>query len=352
MGDARAEFRFGAVPIRLEGRGATAKRRRWMWLLACCVWICGCRQKPSAGGTPGYAVRGVVERVEPGSGTVLLRHEAVAGLMPAMIMSYRLENPSELSELHRGDQITATLLADKGPEGPTNFRLTELDVIGQARADESAATGEFHVPALGEMVPDFVLLDQSGKQLHLEALRGKVVAMTFIYTRCPVADYCPRMSHNFAQMDQMLATQPALYEKTHLLSVSFDPGYDTPRVLRSYGEAYTGRYTQEKFQHWSFAAPSEKELPSLQHWFDVGVTPAGGANLQHSLSTVIVGADGRVVAFYPTNAWTVDEALAAVRGAVTRASSGPATVGRRVERKYIWPRAKVLAAVAVKGQGR
>ena len=211
---------------------------------------------------------------------------------------------------------------DKGPEGLKNFRLTELDVIGQARADESAAAGEFHVPAPGELVPDFVLLDQSGKQLHLKALRGKVVAMTFIYTRCPVADYCPRMSRNFAQMDLALAKQPALYGKTHLLSVSFDPGYDTPKVLRSYGEAYTGRYTQEEFHHWSFAAPSEKELLAMQHWFDVGVTPAGTANLQHSLSTVIVGADGRVVAFYPTNEWTVDDALAAIRGAVTGATSG------------------------------
>ncbi len=268
-----------------------------------------------------YPVRGVVEKVEPASGGVLLRHEAIAGLMPAMTMEYPLENPSELSELHAGDRITAKLLADPGPAGPDHLRLTELDVIGQAKPDESVPAGQFHVPAVGEAVPDFVLLDQSNRHLRLEDLRGTVVALTFIYTRCPVADYCPRMSRNFAQMDQALAANPTLYRKTHLLSVSFDPAYDTPAVLRSYGGAYTGRYTREDFSHWTFAAPSEAELPSLQHWFGVGITPAGPGNLQHSLSTVIVGADGRVAAFYPTNEWTVAEALRAMHAAAGNASN-------------------------------
>ena len=97
MGVVRTEFRFGALPIWSGVRATTARRWRWVCLLACCLWLCGCRQAPSAGVPPGYAIRGVVERVEPGNDSVLLRHEAIAGLMPAMTMSYRLENPSELS---------------------------------------------------------------------------------------------------------------------------------------------------------------------------------------------------------------------------------------------------------------
>ncbi len=265
-----------------------------------------------------YPIRGVVEKVEAASGGVLLKHEAIPEFMPAMTMEYPLENPSELSELHAGDRITATVLADPGPNGPHHLRLSELDVVGQAKPDESVAAGQFHLPQVGETVPAFVLLDQSDRHLRLRDLRGKVVAMTFIYTRCPVADYCPRMSRNFAQIDGALAADPALYAKTHLLSVSFDPGYDTPAVLRSYGGAYTGRYTRENFSHWSFAAPSAKELPAMQHWFGVGITPVASGNLQHSLSTVIVGIDGRVAAFYPTNEWTVAEALQAIRAAAAR----------------------------------
>ena len=303
-------------------------RVRELWMLAALISVTliggltGCHA-PRAGSdgkksSLEYPIRGVVERVEPARGGVVLRHEAIPGLMPAMTMEYPLENSSELSELHPGDRIAATVLADPGPNGPHHLRLTELDVIAQGKPDESVPAGQFHLPVVGETVPDFALLDQSGHHLHLNDLRGKVVAMTFIYTRCPVDDYCPRMSRNFAAIDHALAADPAIYGKTHLLSVSFDPGYDTPAVLRSYGGAYTGRYTREDFGHWTFAAPSPKELPAMQHWFGVGITPAASGNLQHSLSTVIVGADGRLVAFYPTNEWTVAEALSAIRAAAAR----------------------------------
>ena len=123
------------------------------------------------------------------------------------------------------------------------------------------------------------------------------------------------MSRNFAEMDQALSADAGLQAKTHLLTVSFDPSYDTPKVLRSYGEAYTGRYTQETFAHWDFAVPSAAELPKLQQGFGIGITPGKNATLQHSLATAIVGPDGKVLAFYPSNDWTVAEALKVMRGA-------------------------------------
>ncbi len=261
-------------------------------------------------------MRGRIEGVDPKTGTILLNHEAVDGLMPAMTMDYKLANPSEISELHAGDRITATMLADRSPDGPTNLRLTDLDVIAQAKADYKPAV-QYHVPAVGDAIPNFTLLNQSDKTIDLHQFRGKVVAMTFIYTRCPLADYCPRMSRNFAQMDAALAADPKLHAKTHLLTVSFDPTYDTPKVLRSYGGAYTGRYSQENFSHWDFAAPSVAELPDMEHWFDVGVTPGQSGQLQHSLTTVIFGADGKVLAFYPTKDWTVAEALKVIRSAAS-----------------------------------
>ncbi len=299
------------------------QKRAWgrRWLSAamlcglCTAW--GCQKAVAPPGTTAsetHFVRGQIERVDAKAGSVVLKHEAIAGMMPAMTMEYRLANPSEISELHDGDRITATMLSDPSVDGPTNLRLTDLDVIAQARPDYRPAV-QYHVPAPGEAVPDFALLNQSDHKIDLRQFRGKVVVMTFIYTRCPVADYCPRMSRNFAQIEQALAADPKVYAKTHLLTVSFDPAYDTPKVLRSYGGAYTGRYSQETFGHWEFAVPSVPELPKMEQWFDVGVTPAGSANLQHSLSTVIVGPDGKVLAFYPTNTWTVADALAVMRGA-------------------------------------
>jgi protein SCO1/2 len=194
------------------------------------------------------------------------------------------------------------------------MRLTDIVVIAQAKPDYKPAM-QYHVPAVGDAVPEFALLNQSGKRIRLGQFKGKVLVMTFIYTRCPLADYCPKMSRNFAAIDKDLSGDKKLYAETHLLSVSFDPVYDTPKVLRSYGEAYTGRYTKETFAHWDFAAPEAAEMAKMEEFFCLGVTPGPSGSLQHSLSTVVVGKDGRVAAFYPTNEWTVGEVEAEIRKA-------------------------------------
>ena len=277
----------------------------------------GCRHSASpraATSTKQYPIRGNIVRVDAQDGQVTLQHEAIPGLMEAMTMSYPVTDRSALSELHPGDKILATMLADASPEGPVNLRLSEIVVIAQAKPDYAQAV-QYHVPTPGDEVPDFTLLNQSDRKIDLKQYRGKVLLMTFIYTRCPLADYCPRMSRNFAQIDQQLAADPKLYQDTHLLSVSFDPTYDTPKVLKSYGGAYTGKYSKETFGHWEFAAPSEKELPKMEQFFDVGVTAGEKGTLQHSLATVVIGKDGKVIAFYPTNDWSVATVLEQVKQA-------------------------------------
>jgi protein SCO1/2 len=288
------------------------------------VLLAGCRQqeKPvvervasqAAGEQKVFVMRGRVVSVDAAAGSVMFDHEAVPGFMDAMTMSYPLKDRAVAAELHAGDRITARLLTRKDAAGFHDAMLDEIVVIAQARPDYKPVVN-YHVPAAGDVVPDFKLLNQSGRTIHLGQFKGRVVLLTFIYTRCPLADFCPRMSRNFAEIDKELAKDPALYAKTHLLSISFDPKYDTPAVLTSYGGAYTGRYTKERFAHWDFAAPPADELAALTQYFNVGVTPGDGGSLRHSLSTVLIGRDGRVVAWYPTQDWSVDEALAAIRKA-------------------------------------
>ncbi len=264
--------------------------------------IAGCRGSASLQSASSqerfYKLRGRIVTTDPAHGELTLAHGAIPGYMDAMTMPYKLANVSEMSEMHPGDQITARLVV----HGTDEPRLDHLVVVGQARPDTLPPV-QYHVPAPGDAVPDFKLLDQSGKTIHLAQFRGKVLLLTFIYTRCPVADFCPRMSNNFAEIDKALASDPAVYRRTHLLSVSFDPTYDTPSVLRSYGGAHTGRFTEEDFRHWSFAAPAVAELPKMEQFFDVGVTGTDPSTLTHSLSTVLIGPDGKVLAWYPTNTW-------------------------------------------------
>jgi protein SCO1 len=290
--------------------------RKPLCLLILLGLIVGCHQgtpsaPPKAAAQKNFMIRGTV--MSANASHVTLDGEGVPGFMEAMTMNYKLADPSVAGELHPGDRITAKVLADRDKDGDyTNVRLDNIVVIAQARPDYKPPVA-YHVPTPGDQVPDFKLLNQSDHTIHLDQFKGKLVLMTFIYTRCQLADFCPRMSHNFADVDKALAADPALYKQTHLLSVSFDPTYDTPKVLRSYGGAYTGNFTNERFTHWDFAAPSEKDLPAITQFFDVGVTPGDNKSLTHSLSTVLIGKDGKIIEWYPTNEWKPEDVVATIR---------------------------------------
>ena len=265
-----------------------------------------------------FHLRGKIVATDAAAGRLTVAHGAIPGFMDAMTMSYKMVEPNTISEIHAGDVVTARMTVDEDRAGPLNPRLDQIVVVAQARPDTRPAV-QYHVPAPGDVVPDFALLNQSGKTIHLAQFHGKVVLLTFIYTRCPLADFCPKMSSNFAEIDQALQADTTAYGRTHLLSVSFDPKYDTPAVLRSYGGGHTGKFTQETFKHWDFAAPAVAELPAMERYFDVGVTgdTADAANLTHSLSTVLIGADGKVLAWYPTNDWKPAEIAAQMKQAAS-----------------------------------
>ncbi|MBV8113562.1 MAG: SCO family protein [Silvibacterium sp.] len=288
-------------------------------LLCLLIVFPGCRRSATQARNQAektYHIRGVVVAIDPAKGAVTLDTDAIPGYMDAMIMPYTLKNPGIIGELHTGDTITADLFTSDSANAIDN-----IVVVGQAKADYKPPVA-YKPLNPGDPVPDFKLLNQNDKPIHIAQFRGKVLLVTFIYTRCPLADYCPRMSHNFASLDHLLASDFDLYSKTHLLSISFDPTYDTPAVLRSYGGSYTGRYTREDFTHWDFAAPSEKELPDLLHFFLVGATPEKDRTITHSLSTIVIDQQGKVYKWYPTNDWTPEQLLADVKQLLQQSHEG------------------------------
>jgi protein SCO1/2 len=260
-----------------------------------------------------FPIHGKIVRVDAAKGSIVLNHDAVPGFMDAMTMPYKLKDASIAGELHAGDAITAKLLVRKVGDDFEDAMLDQIVVVAQALPDYKPAA-QYHVPATGDSVPDFKMVNQSGTTIHLGQFTGRVLLLTFIYTRCPLEDYCPRMNKNFGQIEKALAGDPAMYGKTHLLSVSFDPHYDTPAILKSYGGIYTGG-DPRTFAHWDFAAPPESELAGVEQYFDLGVTPGESGTLNHSLSTAVIGKDGKVRVWYPTNDWTVPEVLGAMKKA-------------------------------------
>ncbi len=265
--------------------------------------LAGCRQSApqrSAGPTRQYPVTGRVVGENVESGEIELDAAAIPGFMDAMTMPYRVKDPTTLKQVHQGDRISGVLDVDGNGTVLSGVKVT--DATKEVRDPTPQSLLKPLVP--GEAVPDFAFLDQSRQLIHLSDFRGKVLVVTFIYTHCPLSDYCPRMSRNFAEIDKSLSSNAALYDRTHLLSISFDPERDTPAALRSYGGAYTGNYTNETFTHWSFAAPRQADLGKVLEFFDVGSVPAPGNTLTHTLSTVVIGPNGRIVKWYGGNDWS------------------------------------------------
>ena len=221
-------------------------------------------------------------------------------------MPYKLKDPSVLSELHPGDTITADVLVSQDPDA--DVLLDHIVVIAQGKSDYKPAIF-YHVPAPGDAVPDFKLRNQYGRAIHLGQFKGKSLLITFIYTRCPLPNFCPRVTRYFAAVDKQIAASPQLRGKAHLVCVSFDPEHDTPERLRAYGATYIGSDAKEAFADWDFAVPDKPALLEMAKFFDVGITSAADGSITHTLSTTLIGPDGKVVRFYPGNEWTADDLL-------------------------------------------
>lgn len=228
-------------------------------------------------------------------------------------MPYKLKDPSILSELHPGDVITADILVSQSED--TDVLLDHIVVVAQGKPDYKPAA-VYHVPAPGDSVPDFALRNQDGHALHLAQFRGKELLITFIYTRCPVPSFCPRVTRNFAAIEKQLATDSSLLGRTQLLSVSFDPEHDTPERLRAYGAQYIGSDAKSAFAHWNFAVPDKPVLTQMARYFDVGITAGPEETITHTLSTTLIGRDGKVVHFYPGNDWTPEQVVADMKQAI------------------------------------
>jgi len=258
-----------------------------------------------------YKMRGKVMSINVAKSEVTVNHEAIPGFMEAMTMPYKVKDPNVVTELHSGDVITADVLVSQDPDA--DVLLDHIVVVAQGKPDYKPKV-QYHVPSPGDQVPDFKLRNQDGRAISLEQFRGKQLLITFIYTRCPLPDFCPRVTREFAQIDRQLKADPSLYNKTHLLCVSFDPTNDTPERLRAYGATYMGSDAKSAFSHWDFAVPDQATVDKVAQYFDIGLT-RDGDSITHTLSTTLVGADGKVVQFYPGNDWTVEQVLGDVKHA-------------------------------------
>jgi protein SCO1/2 len=270
-------------------------------VLLCAGFAAGCQSAPEKH----YLIQAEVISAEPAKKLITVKHGDIPGLMPAMTMTYQVAEPQQIETLQPGDKITADLVVSD-----SKGRLEKIALVSKGEGKTPPGTTQ-RIPEKGDAVPEFALVNQDGKVIHFSNYRGKVLLVTFIYTRCPLPDFCPRMNENFRAVQKLLQEVPGASERAEFLSISFDPEHDTPEVLKHYASLYKKSEPGGKSFDWQFAAPSAKDLPELAQFFGLVYQPEQ-AQIVHSLSTTVIGPDGRVERWYSDNEWTPADAAQAI----------------------------------------
>ena len=251
-----------------------------------------------------YELKGKVVSADKANHKVTIQHEDIKGYMEGMTMPFTLLADWVYPELNPGAQIQATLVVDQGRtwlEDPVITNVVDPNLVG--KTEETGVE-----PSAGTEVPDFTLVNQDGKKISLAKYRGGPLLLTFIYTRCPLPDYCPLMSLNFQQIQNEAQNKPELKDKLHLLSISVDPEYDKPKVLREYGARYLGSSKPDAFKQWEFAAGSAEQVKQVAQFFGLNYW-AQGNQIIHSLRTAVISPDGKIVKVYRGNDWKPEDVL-------------------------------------------
>jgi protein SCO1/2 len=229
-------------------------------------------------GTEHYAALGVVRDVNLEYGQVLIEHEDIPDLMPAMTMSFDVPDRALLETLARGQAIAFTVAFDG-----RSYRVVKVDVLAE---DAAAEGGELAaLAAVRELAPEFSLVDQSGESVSSQTLRGRVLLVDFIYTTCPGP--CPILTSRHVSLQRKLS--PELRERTRFVSVSLDPERDTPEALRAYAEARGA-----DLAHWSFLTGAPDAVAELVSAYGVGSLLQPDGSINHVVATFLVDAEGRV----------------------------------------------------------
>jgi protein SCO1/2 len=270
---------------------------------------------PPLFGPESYVGQGRVAGIQNDS-TITIEHERIRGYMPPMIMPFRVPPPGVPAHLAAGDAVEFQLTVSGDDAAITALRKLPDTAVARHPAqsttviDTARTAGPRPLQAGDRVPPDLSVVTQAGDSLRLGDYRGQALVLTFIYTRCPLPNYCPKMSEAFATLQPQLRDRYG--DAVQLLSLSFDPAHDTPPVLRDYAARYTDR-----LDTWTFATGDTATVRRATRLFGVHTQPGDGDRgaLVHNLTTAVIGPDGTVHRLFRGSDWTPDDVLQAVERA-------------------------------------
>lgn len=251
-----------------------------------------------------FSTRGLIRELPADGKTVVVRHEEIPGFMPKMTMSFDVRDPKELRGLKVGDAITFNVRATEEDSWIENIRPTTTNGLAPLPSTDPSSAALLNIAQMkpGDVLPDAELLGEDGRPLKLSDYQGSAVAFTFIFTRCPLPDYCPRMNQHFSRARELLLQRAAGPTNWQFLSISFDPEFDKPGVLNRYAYSYRGHSADR----WFFASAPTNVMASFVAQLDFRFANEGGSFL-HNLRTVVLDPQRRVHRQFDGNKWKADD---------------------------------------------
>jgi protein SCO1/2 len=265
-------------------------------------------QNSSSNDARRYKLKGKVIAVDPAKKKATVEHEEIPDFMPAMTMDFVIKADWVWEDLKPGVEILADLVVDETADTP--YWLENLGIISAPNPNQPVPSTDNRFAAVGKQVIDFTLTNQDGKKVSSKDFRGKAWAVTFIYSQCPLPEYCIKMSTNFSDA-AMKILESDFKDKFRLLSISFDPARDTPEKLKQYGQGYFGKNAKPDFTVWQLAVGSDKEVRPIADFFGLRyeIDAQDKTQFNHSLRTAVISPEGKVTKIFAGGDWTPNDLL-------------------------------------------
>jgi protein SCO1/2 len=274
-------------------------------LLCLSLVAAGTAASQTTAGERVFAAQGVIQSLSLDDTTATIQHGAISNFMPAMTMPFKAKTSQDLAGLKPGDEVTFQLHVTA-----TDSYIAHLAKIGTTTLTVNKIVGTSSGPPAhplpGNPLLDYAFTNELGQATRLNDFRGQALAVTFFYTRCPLPQFCPRLSKNFEQTQKMLSATPNCPTNWHLISVSFDSANDTPDTLKQYGESYG--YDPK---HWSFLTGPADKIAELARATGVQYE-SDGATINHNFRTLIVDPVGHLQMVFPTGGDLSDQIVAEI----------------------------------------
>jgi protein SCO1/2 len=249
-----------------------------------------------------FQVKGVVVEVKLANKTVTIKHEDVPGYMPAMTMPFDVKNTNELTGIATGDPVSFRLIVTD-----TEGWIDQIKRVGP-KTNLLPTTGHFRLVRdveplkVGDPLPDYRFTNQLGRVVSTGQFKGRALAIQFLFTRCPYPTFCPLMASKFEQVQQQLLARTNNPANWHLLTITFDPDFDTPAVLKAYAESHHCDPA-----HWTFATGPLIDITAIGEQLGLAFWRDETGGISHNLRAAVIDASGRVTKIYVGNEWTPAE---------------------------------------------